>query len=82
MKLTLHVFVCDSGNYMDNLFRSYFLENLISVTRRNKVFRIDFAIISDWSVKRSSQHLACWGAFVCMVFNALVSGALYTLAFM
>ena len=31
-KITLHVFVCDSENYMENIFGNYFLGILISVT--------------------------------------------------
>ena len=44
-KITLRVFVCDSENYMKNVFGNYFLENLISVTQMN-VFGINFANIS------------------------------------
>ena len=35
-KITLHVFVCDSEDYMENL--------------QKNVFRVNFAKISDWSV--------------------------------
>ena len=31
-KVTLHLFVCDSENYMENLFGNYLIEKLISVT--------------------------------------------------
>ena len=48
--ITLHVFVCDSENYMERLFEFIFLENRISVTQKN-VCGINFAIVSDWSVR-------------------------------
>ena len=48
-KMSYHVFVCDSKNYMEKLFGKYFLENLISVTWNN-VFGINFAIHSGWRV--------------------------------
>ena len=53
-KITYHVFVCDSENYMEKRFGNYFLENLISVTWNN-VFGINFAIISGWSVLTESD---------------------------
>ena len=48
-KITYHVFVCDSENYMETLFGNSFFENGISVTQKN-VFGTNFAIISGWSV--------------------------------
>ena len=48
-RITLHVFVFDSENYMENCLGIIFVEIRISVTQKN-VFGISFAIIYDWSV--------------------------------
>ena len=47
-KITLDVFACDSENYVEKIFGSYFLGK--SHFSYKKVFRIHFAIISGWSV--------------------------------
>ena len=55
-KITYHVFICDSENYMEKLFGNIFLENLISVTSNN-VFGIIFAIISGWCVEDIGNNM-------------------------
>ena len=48
-KITLHVFVCDSENYMEKMFANDFLRKSHFSTCK-KVFGINFAAICDWSV--------------------------------
>ena len=48
-KMTLHVFVCDSENYMEKCFGNYFLGKS-HVSYINKVLGVNFAMISGWSL--------------------------------
>ena len=48
-KITYHVFVCDSENYMDKPFWNYFLGKS-DFSYMKYAFGINFAIISGWSV--------------------------------
>ena len=49
LKTTLHVFVCDSENYMKNDLNFIFLANLLAVTQKID-FGTNIAICSVWSV--------------------------------
>ena len=53
-KITLHVLVCDSENYMEKKFGIIFLVNLIS-----NVFGSNFTIISSWSVFKAQLGEPC-----------------------
>ena len=68
MKFTLHVFVCDSENYMvKNRLGIIFLENLVSVTQKN-VIGIKFAIIRTRSTTTRDRNLQFRGTVSTRVF--------------
>ena len=56
-KITCHVFVCDSENYMEKLFVNFLLGKSHG-SYINKVFGNNFAIISGWRVQAPSKNLA------------------------
>ena len=57
-KIIYHVFVCDSENYMEKLLGIIFLGIFVSVTW-NKVFGINFAKKSGWSVFGGRDLVGC-----------------------
>ena len=54
-KNTLHVFFCDSENYMEKSFGNYFLGKS-HLSYINNAFGVNFAIISGWGVFNIGQR--------------------------